>query len=249
MNQDFSSVQYELMLPWQLREALAKRAVAYVPLGTLEWHSEHLPVGLDALTSHGLCLRAALQAGGVVLPPLHYGTGGGHGHYPWTVMMPLATDIENQLAFTIQKLKHFGFTTVVLFSGHFPSEQLEMIDRLAAAQTSAEFKVLSLAVNRITGLSLAPDHAAIFETTLLAAMWPQLVQLERLPSLQEAPLVDDDAWGNNRHEPIHPIWGVFGPDPRHYQKEHAQPLLDAAVKWIIKQTGSVPDKFHISDQF
>ena len=71
MSDDFSSVQYELLLPWQLRDIVAARPVAYVPLGTCEWHCEHLPVGLDALTAHGLCLRAAALDGGVVLPPLH----------------------------------------------------------------------------------------------------------------------------------------------------------------------------------
>jgi creatinine amidohydrolase len=230
LNSEFSHVQYELMLPWQLREAVAKRCVAYIPLGTYEWHCEHLPVGLDALTAHGLCLRAAVQDGGVVLPALHYGTGGGHGNYPWTMMMPNAIEIEAQLAFTIQKLQTFGFKNVILFSGHFPSEQLAMIDRLAE-----KFNARSLSVSRIEGLSLPPDHAGIFETTLLAAMWPHLVQLDRLPSLQEAPLAEDDVWEEGRHDPAHPIWGVVGPDPRHFKQDQAQLLLEAAVNWIVEE--------------
>ena len=67
MNEHFAEVQFELLLPYQLRNIVAKRPIAYIPLGTLEWHCEHLPVGLDGLTSHGLCLRAAAQDGGVVL--------------------------------------------------------------------------------------------------------------------------------------------------------------------------------------
>jgi creatinine amidohydrolase len=230
VSQNFTHVQYELMLPWQLREAVAKHAVAYIPLGTYEWHCEHLPVGLDALTAHGLCIRAAAIDGGVVLPALHYGTGGGHGNYPWTIIMPHAVEIETQLAFTIEKLRNFGFEKIVLFSGHFPDEQLDMIDRLAK-----NFGALSLSVNRIEQLSLPPDHAGIFETTLLAAMWPHLVQLDRLASLEAAPLAKNDVWEAGRHDKNHPIWGVVGPDPRHFKQVQAQPLLDAAVAWIIQQ--------------
>jgi creatinine amidohydrolase len=238
LSQDFSAVQFELMLPWQLREAVAKRAVAYVPLGTYEWHCEHLPIGLDALTAHGLCLRAAQQDGGVVLPALHYGTGGGHGDYPWTIMMQTAVEIENQLKFTIQKLKSFGFICVVLFSGHFPSEQLDMIDRLAALWSGEDFTVIALSVSRIEGLSLPPDHAGIFETTLLFAMWPHLVQLDRLPSLQVSPLAAGDVWEEGRHDPSHPIWGVVGPDPRSFDSTQADRLLQTSVNWIIAKVAA-----------
>jgi creatinine amidohydrolase len=236
LKQDYASVQYELMLPWQLREAVAKRPVAYIPLGTYEWHCEHLPVGLDALTAHGLCLRAAKIDGGVVLPALHYGTGGGHGGYPWTMIMPQPTEIAAQLSFTIAKLKSFGFKLIVLFSGHFPDEQLNMIDELAVQNSDSSTTIFATAVNRIDGLALKPDHAGIFETTLLAAMWPDLVQLDRLPSLSNAPLPEDDSdFGEIRHDPNHPIWGVFGPDPRGFDVKQAQPLLDASVSWLTAE--------------
>jgi creatinine amidohydrolase len=240
LNNPFASVQYELLLPYQLRAIVVKRPVVYIPLGTYEWHCEHLPVGLDALTAHGLCLRAAAMDSGVVLPALHYGTGGGHGDYPWTVMMPRAAEIEAQLAFTLDKLKGFGFRCAVLFSGHFPPEQLDMIDRLAMKFTTTEFKVFATAVNRIEGLEIAPDHAGLFETTLLAAMWPELVELNRLPSLQDVPLPKDDSdFGEGRHDPRHPIWGVFGPDPRHYDPKQAKPLLDASVNWLVQKVREI----------
>jgi creatinine amidohydrolase len=238
MSGDFSCVQYELQLPWQLREHVAKRPVIYIPLGTYEWHCEHLPVGLDALTAHGLCLRAATLDGGVVLPALHYGTGGGHGHYPWTIIKSEPAEIEAQLLFTLEKLEAFGFKLAVLFSGHFADTQLEMIDRIAA-NWKGKMKVFATAVNRIEGLAFAPDHAGIFETTLLAAMWPDLVQLERLESLQAAPLAyGEDDFGEGRHQPSHPIWGVFGPDPRHFDPKQTKPLLEACVGWLVAKIRS-----------
>jgi creatinine amidohydrolase len=232
---NFDAVRYELLLPWQLRAIMERRPVVYIPLGTYEWHGEHLPVGLDALTAHGICLRAAMADGGVVLPAMHYGCGGGHGGYPWTVI-PLEPDhIEALLNYTLQRLEANGAKLVVLFSGHFAPTQLNMIDRLASSwnDSSRSLHVYATAVNRVKGLSLGPDHAGLFETTLLAALWPDLVQLGRLPSLHEAPLATDDIWEEGRHNPDHPIWGVVGPDPRNVRAEDSKPLLSAAVDWIV----------------
>jgi creatinine amidohydrolase len=236
MIEDFSKLQFEYLLPSQLRAIVAQRPVAYVPLGTYEWHSEHLPVGLDSLTAHGLCLRAAKKDGGVVLPPLYYGTGGGHGAYPWTIIKSEPDEMEAQLMFTLERIQGFGFKLVILFSGHFADTQLEMIDRIAVRWNAKNttLKVFASAVNRIKGLDYAPDHAGIFETTLLAAMQPDLVHLEKLKSLDEAPLaIGEDDFGPARHDPSHPIWGVFGPDPRHFNPAKAKPLLDACVNWLV----------------
>jgi creatinine amidohydrolase len=229
----FDLHRFELLLPWQLRGIVAATPIAYVPLGTLEWHCEHLPVGLDALTAHGICLRVAARIGGAVMPALHFGTGGGHGAYPFTIMMPGADEIEAQLTFALGKLKSFGFKTVVLFSGHFPKAQLDMIDRIAARNLDAGFSVVATAVNRIEGLPLAPDHAGLFETTLLYALHPELVQMDRLPSLTLSPLTTDD-WSAARHDPAHPVYGAVGPDPRAFEPSRAAALLDAAVDWTVE---------------
>ena len=150
-------------------------------------------------------------------------------------ILPDDTEITKQLSFTIAKLKSFGFKRVVLFSGHFPDAQLNMIDALAAAKSDDTFKVLALAVNRIEGLAIAPDHAGLFETTLLFAMWPSLVQIERLPSLKNKPLHEKDVWEDGRHDPTHPIWGVVGADPRKLDRTMAKTLLDASVTWMVQQ--------------
>ena len=38
-------MRYELMRPCQIREAIDKRWPVVLPLGVIEYHSEHLPVG------------------------------------------------------------------------------------------------------------------------------------------------------------------------------------------------------------
>ena len=87
----------------------------------------------------------------------------------------------------------------------------------------------------MAGLEMAPDHAALFETTLLGALWPELVHVDLLPPLAIAPSVDPggDQMGPQRHDPAHPLYGIFGPDPRAYNSSQAPALLDAMVAWLV----------------
>ena len=61
------------MLPHEILARRKKCPIAFIGLGTIEWHSEHLAVGLDALKADQLCDMAAQQSGGFAFPPLWYG--------------------------------------------------------------------------------------------------------------------------------------------------------------------------------
>jgi creatinine amidohydrolase len=200
-----------------------------VPLGSIEYHSHHLPLGLDGLTAHGVCTRAAAASGGVVLPTLWFGTGGTHTTYPWTIMTTTVAPLAELVRTTLRRLSDLGVQQCVLFTGHFADEQLGLIDTVAADWnvTGARPHVLPLAVNR-TDAALAPDHARTFETSLLYALAPGLVHLHRLPSLTELPIDPPGPQGgwNHRHTPGHPLRGVMGPDPRTADLHQSQHLLD-----------------------
>jgi creatinine amidohydrolase len=238
----FWRVQCEYLLPGELRAAMARRPVGYVPLGTIEWHSEHLPVGLDALTAHGICLRAATRDGGLVLPPLYYGTGGEHGAYPWTIMMDDEREIAALLEKTLARMQEFGFRAAVLFSGHFAPTQIEMVERLASEWNARQgaMKAYGIAVNAIEGLPLAPDHAAIFETTLLAELWPTRARTDLLAPMTDGPLPESDSWNRaTRHDPSHPLYGIFGPDPRVFDARNAPEMVDRAAEWLIAKVADM----------
>src|SRR5262249_39150179 len=66
-------VHYLTLLPHAVPARVAARPVAYLPLGTVEWHGEQNALGADALISQGLFERAARRFGGIVYPPLFVG--------------------------------------------------------------------------------------------------------------------------------------------------------------------------------
>ena len=64
--------RFHMLRPEQIIEQRDKCPVAYIPLGTLEWHGLHNPIGADGLQAEELALRCADQ-GGVVFPTVYYG--------------------------------------------------------------------------------------------------------------------------------------------------------------------------------
>ena len=67
-------VQFERMRPEQIRTCRQQWDIAFLPLGALEWHGVHNPIGTDALKAHHICCTAARKlGGGAVFPSLVWG--------------------------------------------------------------------------------------------------------------------------------------------------------------------------------
>lgn len=66
-------VEYIKLTPTDFRMKIAEAPIAYLPLGTLEWHGEHLPLGSDGMQSFSFMKDLAREAGGIVLPMLYLG--------------------------------------------------------------------------------------------------------------------------------------------------------------------------------
>ena len=66
-------VRYHMLRPHQIVTRRKACPAVYIPIGTLEWHGVHNPVGADALQAEGLAILCAQQGGGLVFPPLYYG--------------------------------------------------------------------------------------------------------------------------------------------------------------------------------
>jgi creatinine amidohydrolase len=176
-------LRFEEMRPDELEALVAQRPLAWVPVGTLEWHGAHLPVGLDALKAHALCLRCAERAGGVVLPPSYHSMLGLH--FPWTFRYP-ARVLRDTMMTTWTFLAEYGFRSIITVTGHYPPRQVAVLMGLAHA-FMRRHDALVLAVPEF---AMAPesrycgDHAARWETSILMELRPELVDRARLDELK-----------------------------------------------------------------
>ena len=65
---------FDRMRPEQVKACRERADIAFLPLGSLEWHGVHNPLGTDSLKSHHICcLAAGLLGGGAVFPPVIWG--------------------------------------------------------------------------------------------------------------------------------------------------------------------------------
>jgi creatinine amidohydrolase len=177
-------VQYEWMLGREATEALAAYPVAYLPIGCLERHGDHLPMGLDVLKAHLVCCEAARALGGVVFPPHFYAgihrmdeaalrkfTG------EWGNLYTDATAREH-LADILRQIARMGVRVLVLYSGHYPGCQIEMIQGLAAEFNAAPgLRVIAFDERTFLGEG---DHAGLCETSLLLYLDRSLADTTRI---------------------------------------------------------------------
>lgn len=66
-------MRYELMLPHQIRSAIAENIPVVLPLGVLEYHGEHMGVGMDTLAVIKMVELLEKERPLVLLPPFYYG--------------------------------------------------------------------------------------------------------------------------------------------------------------------------------
>ena len=66
-------MRYELMLPHQIRTAISENWPVVLPLGVLEYHGEHMAVGMDTLAVVKMLELLEVEMNLVILPPFYYG--------------------------------------------------------------------------------------------------------------------------------------------------------------------------------
>jgi creatinine amidohydrolase len=206
-------LRYELARPARMRAMIARAPVAYVPFGALEWHGEHNPLGLDGLKAHHLCCRAAERTGGVVFPPVYWGAFD-------TMPFPFTFHFERrrlapQVRETLDQLAGWGFKMIVLLTGHYPPTQIALLRRECRRFNRRQSRAFAFGAPETvlaTELDYFGDHAGMWETSIMMAISPELVDLNVIPAgLSAVPRMTEQ--------------GIMGQDP----KAHANAEKGAAA--------------------
>ena len=215
-------VRLDEMLPHEIDEALERRPVAYIPWGSLEWHGPQNAIGLDALKVHELCILAAQQTGGVVLPPVFagYQTMKPYMGFPKTIEIQRRT-VRDLLFQYLEQLQDESFKLIVVMAGHYGGEHIKA---LRAAEE--EFNSLHADCQAwvfpeyevVTQDGYTGDHAGRYESSLLMYLRPGLTDLSRLP---------EGELDVNVH-------GVSGEDPHGSSEAYGRELAEAIVRRTVE---------------
>jgi creatinine amidohydrolase len=179
----------------------AEPPVVFVPCGSTEQHGPHLPLSVDSLLSTSLATLVAREVNGIVAPTIHYGyksmpRSGGGPFFPGTINLDGAT-LASIVRDVVREWARHGAKRLVFFDGHmenqwFLTEGIDLAMRdLGAVPTMTVMRLeywdfmtdptLRTVFPSGDFSSMALEHAAVIETSLMLHLHPHLVRTGLIP--------------------------------------------------------------------
>jgi creatinine amidohydrolase len=168
--------------------------VLLLPVGAVEPHGPHAPLGTDSIISSAICERAATELAGdaqvraLVLPEITFGVTRYAAAFTGAVTISEGT-LRAIVVDVCTSVRAQGFRHLVIVNSHFEPAQVATL-----RQAAEEAKVGLLDLTRRTlAEQLTPEfrsgaaHAGRYETSMVLATRPELVEAElmrRLPAYQ-----------------------------------------------------------------
>jgi creatinine amidohydrolase len=101
----------------EVEETLKRTDVVIIPVGSIEQHAKHLPLGTDSYGAIETCKLIAQRAEVVVAPAVLAGLSSHHMGFPGTITLTPET-FEAVVYETALSLIHHGFRKILIYNGH-----------------------------------------------------------------------------------------------------------------------------------
>lgn len=240
-------------LSWPDYDALVRDGSVPIllPIGSMEQHGHHMPMNVDVLLPVEFARRVAERTGALVAPPFTYGykshqKSGGGNHLPGTTSLDGAT-LVSALRDVIKEFARHGVRRICLVNGHFENswfiiEGIDLALRELKWGDIHDMKIVVLSywdfVDKTTIAKLYPngfagwdlEHGGVLETSLMLALYPHQVRLERAVDHAPASFPPYDVY------PPKPEWtpvsGTLS-SPKEASAEKGEILLQVCVDGIV----------------
>jgi len=210
-------MQWEQLTQGEFGKAVKDTGLCVVPMGVLERHGEHLPLGTDFINAHAVAALAARREPAVVFPPFYFGQINEARHFSGTVAIGPRL-LGDLLWAACDEIGRNGFNKILIYNGHGGNNAwlrffvqgalhrrrpytLYLCNRLARSDLQAE-------INKIC--PTGGGHAHEEETCLTLAVAPKLVKMDAVPAEPAEPL------GRLRHLHAFTAIGWYADYPEHY---------------------------------
>jgi creatinine amidohydrolase len=207
---------YSKLRPDELATIRAAAPVACVPWAALDWHGPHLPLGTDGIVVETIAEQVIKRTGGVLLPTTWWSIDTMSHAASLPVQRPILRELWHDI---FHGLAQGGWHTILVISGHYaPAHELALME--AAEEAIERYDVLVLALPPLALVDETMlDHAALWETSLLLSLSPELVNL---PALGTQPLTLEES-------------SVVGRDPRGTASTSlGETAIHMAVEHLVK---------------
>jgi creatinine amidohydrolase len=185
-------MRWEEMTSREVAALDRNRTVVVLPLGSVEQHGYHMPLGTDSMLAHAVATSAASKVNEptsvVILPPPWYGFSAHHMRFAGSISLPAKLMLDLAEAIVDSVVAH-GFSRILIVNGHGGNGGV--IDVMAASLGKRHYGRARIAA--LTYFTLARDaigeireskpggtgHACEFETAMLLHLQPALVRMSQ----------------------------------------------------------------------
>ena len=181
-------VRWDELTATDFPEAVSRaRGVCVLPIGVIEKHGPHLPLGTDVMAARALSIRAAQQEYSVVFPEYYFGQINCAKHEPGCISVRphLLNDLLQSVC---DEIGRNGFDKILIVNGHGGNThwlhffcQTQLAEQRPYAVHLANPRIDEETRRRLEEMKETDvgGHACEMETSGMLAIRPDLVQLDR----------------------------------------------------------------------
>ena len=191
--------RFEEVAGFEIDDIASRYALAIVPLGSLEFHGPHNPLGTDAVIISGLAERVALRTNALLFPTVQFTQCPAHtAHFRGTINIRPEV-MTMYFADILRNVLHLGFRRILILNGHDGNigggrgaiaQVADEVDDSALLFASWwEFLPGELmeSLRMFQQANGGHGHGGPLETSAVAAFRPELIHLEKARDLPEPP--------------------------------------------------------------
>lgn len=164
------------MTDYDFRITLKKVKRAIIPVGSLEQHGAHLPVSTDSLIAEYIAKLLSEKVGAFVLPVISYGVS--FEHKPMFNVSLRNSTLSTMLCDTCISLAENRIREIIILNGHHGNTgALQYIPQEIQSKIPSYANIHILHYWQM--MTSEFDHAGEVETSLVLAIAPELVHMDR----------------------------------------------------------------------
>jgi creatinine amidohydrolase len=220
---------------------LRDNPLVILPVGALEAHGPHLPLGADQIQAEATAVALAERLHALVAPTVAYGSAPGARRFPGTVSLTLS-ELTSSVAGVLGEFGRMGVRRLLVLSGHAERGHMAALREAAdlAMQHHAALHIVVLSdydfVYELRGRESPADdgHAGLLETSRVLHLAPTTVGADRpVVARGGSPFVPgppaSDAWPESVQGDTRPASGELGARVQ----AHVLDRLEATVRELL----------------
>ncbi len=181
-------MNYQDLTMQEVKENISEYKLAILPIGAIEAHGAHLPLGTDNFLARAISEKVAAKTSAVLLPTLPYGQVWGLENFPGSINISNESLISFIYDIGVSLIRQ-GFKKFAVINGHIGNEVAIKIAARKLYDEDKDFKVLYFSypgirneANKVCETeNLHPKyfHACEIETSLMLYMAKEHVKMDK----------------------------------------------------------------------